>query len=172
MYPNYNQGYQPTYPQIQPVNYNGYQYPVTQRTNSINTYMPQSTNPTVQDSSQQSPTNGLIGRMVDQTDEIMPSEIRMDGSLGFFPMRDLSAIYVKQWDQNANLQTIRYVPEQIVEQQDTNYNNNQFAMLGDILDQLNDIQNLLKKNNYKSGRSSNYKKKNYNKKAVNDVQDA
>lgn len=170
MYP-YNNGAnnysQSAYPQMS--NYS-YPYPNnTQRNNTLNTYIPQPTNPTIQDNTQAPLDNNLVGRMVDKTDEIMPSEIRMDGSFGFFPMKDLSAIYVKQWDQNANLLTVRYVPDTTVQQQE-----NDQAVLSNILDQLNDIQNLLKQNNYKPrSNKSNYHKKSKNnhdknKKAVND----
>lgn len=54
---------------------------------------------------------GLTGRIVQREEEITPSEVRMDGSIGVFPSADLSGIYVKYWDQNADFHTVRYVPE-------------------------------------------------------------
>ena len=184
MYTTSNQGIynypQTAYPQLQN-NYN-YQYPNVSRPNLVNAYNTQTSLNPNQPSSIETSTpveNGLLGRIVDKTEEIMPSEIRMDGSLGFFPMRDLSAIYVKQWDQNANLQTVRYIPEVVI-QQSKEETIDQSQVLSQILDQLGDIQNLLKKNDKPryNNKKSNYKKNNkynhYNEnhKEIEDVQNA
>lgn len=164
MYPNSTAYMQPTYPQIQNPYYPYYSY----RPNLYNSQQPPV-------NSQQAPatpdmvppiSEGLIGRVVDTSEEIMPNEIRMDGSIGLFPMRDLSSIYVKQWDQNANLQTIRYVPEVVPESKlnNDNFNNqDQLNTLSQILDQLNDIQDLLTRPEANSGAT---KKESKDKKAM------
>lgn len=150
---NYPQTY---YPQFQ--NNYGYPYQNMQRTNPL----AQSTQPTVLPQTTeipQPPVEGLMGRIVGQVDEIMPSEIKMDGSLGFFPLKDLSAIYVKQWDQNANLQSVRYVPETVSNAQEENKNqDDQMNTLYQILDQLGDIQDLLKQNRPKYNNNKSYKR--------------
>lgn len=50
-----------------------------------------------------------IGRFINSPDDIVPNEVPMDGRVSFFPLRDCSAIYAKQWDANGNIQTAKYV---------------------------------------------------------------
>lgn len=52
------------------------------------------------------------GRPVKSPDEIMVQEVPTDGSLACFPASDGSCIWVKRWDPNGTIQTIRYIPEQ------------------------------------------------------------
>lgn len=63
----------------------------------------------------------------------------MNGSAAYFPTQDGSVIYAKQWNPNGTITTVRYLPE-TVESDDV-----QQPTLADIVDQLNDIQNMLKK---------------------------
>lgn len=50
----------------------------------------------------------LSGYFINDESEIIPKYIPMDGSISFFPYRNLSKIVIKQWDANG-LQTLSYV---------------------------------------------------------------
>lgn len=72
--------------------------------NPQQTYLPQPT--------QNQPTQPqLVGRVVTANDMIPPAEIPSNGTPAYFPMQDGSAILVKVWDGNGNINTVRYVPE-------------------------------------------------------------
>lgn len=60
----------------------------------------------------QSPVNF---RFIDKPEDILPSNIPMNGDLGIFPLRDQSAIITKQWKSDGSIQTKRFVPEAIDE---------------------------------------------------------
>lgn len=45
----------------------------------------------------QNPPKTLTGRLVRGVEDIAPNEVPMDGSYGFFPVADGSAIYVSRW---------------------------------------------------------------------------
>ncbi len=55
-------------------------------------------------------TPGLPGYFIQNENEIIPKNIPMDGSISFFPYKDLSRIVIKQWDANG-IQTLSYVLE-------------------------------------------------------------
>lgn len=57
--------------------------------------------------------SGLPGYFIQNENEIIPKNIPMDGSISFFPYRDLSKIVIKQWDANG-INTLSYVVEQSV----------------------------------------------------------
>ena len=59
-------------------------------------------------------TPGMIGRVVGNQNEITASEVPMDG-VGYFPVSDGSAIYVKTWLGDGRIQTIEYVPKEPLE---------------------------------------------------------
>lgn len=71
------------------------------------------------------------GRMISTPDEISPNEIPMDMTMSLFPLKDNSAVIGKIWDNNGNLQTIRYVPEQPAQQ---NQQQDPFAVLMQHID--------------------------------------
>lgn len=50
----------------------------------------------------------LPGYFIQSESDIVPKYIPMDGSISFFPYRDLSKITIKQWDANG-LNTLTYV---------------------------------------------------------------
>lgn len=52
----------------------------------------------------------LPGYFIQNETEIMPKSIPMDGSISFFPFKDLSKIVIKQWDSNG-INTLSYVIE-------------------------------------------------------------
>ena len=54
----------------------------------------------------------IPGRLVSNTDEIMPQEVPMDGSVSLFPQQDYSCIYAKTWTKEGTIATVKYVPEQ------------------------------------------------------------
>lgn len=53
----------------------------------------------------------LPGYFIQNENEIIPKNIPMDGSISFFPYKDLSRIVIKQWDANG-INTLTYVVEQ------------------------------------------------------------
>lgn len=57
-----------------------------------------------------SPT--LPGCYVDSEDDIVPRDVPMDGSISFFPSKDLSKIYIRQWNKVGDLEHLTYVLQQ------------------------------------------------------------
>lgn len=53
----------------------------------------------------------LPGRVINHPDEIMPKEVPMDGSVSVFPLKDLSAIIVKGWNNQGQLVPVTYIPK-------------------------------------------------------------
>lgn len=51
----------------------------------------------------------LPGYYVSSEDDIILEDIKMDGSISFFPSKDLSRIYIRQWAKNGNLEGLTYV---------------------------------------------------------------
>lgn len=80
--------------------------------------------PTVQPQNTTVQQNGMMGRIVGNQSEITASEVPMDG-LGYFPVSDGSAIFVKTWLGDGSIRTIEYVPkeplEAVTEPQSGNY---------------------------------------------------
>lgn len=99
---------------VQPGYYQAPTYPYGQ------TQMPYVPTPTYQPVSQ--PTNqqrsrDILGHMITNPNEITPQEIPMDGSISLFPMQDGSAVYGKYWDNNGQLKTMRFIPENVEQPQ-------------------------------------------------------
>lgn len=68
--------------------------------------------PTASQPQQQQPTytkSGLTGRVVNKLDDILPNEVPMDGTSSLFPLQDESAIYLKSWNADGTIRTIRYL---------------------------------------------------------------
>lgn len=83
--------------------------------------------------------SSFTGRYVNSIDEVVLSEIPMDGTPAIFPTKDAQAIYLKVWNQNGNLLTARYVldpvqPDQTIPTQ---------PPMDDILDRLNKLESAL-----------------------------
>ena len=53
---------------------------------------------------------GLNGRVVDSVDNIMASDVPMDGNFAIFPKRDMSEISVKYWTGEGKIATIVFKP--------------------------------------------------------------
>ena len=56
--------------------------------------------------------NILSGRIVNDQNEILASDVAMDRPYSIFPKNDLSEIYIKSWNANGTIQTIAYAPIQ------------------------------------------------------------
>lgn len=95
--------------------------------------------PTMQQPVQVQPQSGITGHLIGSHEEIQPSDVPMNGSASYFPTQDGSVIYAKQWNPNGTITTVRYLPET------GNTDDVQQPTLADIVDQLNDIQDMLKK---------------------------
>ena len=54
--------------------------------------------------------SGLNGRIVDNLDSIVASDVPMDGSFAVFPKRDLSEIYIRHWTGEGKIATISFKP--------------------------------------------------------------
>lgn len=55
----------------------------------------------------------MNGRIIRSLDEIVPDDVKMDGSCSFFPVQDGSAIFAMRWSQDGSrIEQVRYVPEQ------------------------------------------------------------
>lgn len=55
----------------------------------------------------------LIGRPVNQVEEITANDVPMNAPYALFPKSDLSEIYLKSWTANGTIQTIAFKPVQI-----------------------------------------------------------
>lgn len=51
----------------------------------------------------------FVGRYINHIEEVMPREVPMDGRAAIFPTQTLEEIYLKAWDRNGTIRTIRYV---------------------------------------------------------------
>ena len=82
----------------------------------------------------------FVGKFIGAPEEILLSDIPMDGRPAIFPARDCSSIIVKLWKQDGQLLTIRYIvdPNQFQEQ------DNQRAEMEDIRTRLQTIEQSLK----------------------------
>lgn len=76
----------------------------------------------------------VLGRWVNNFDEIKPQEVKMDGNLYLFPQEDRECIYARFWDNDGNLRTYRFLPERIESQP-------QQPAFPDLTGQLNRIGN-------------------------------
>lgn len=86
---------------------------------------------------QQIAAAGLPGRAVYAPEEIQPGEVAMNGSISYFPSRDGSAIYAKQWLPNGTIRTLIYRPESAPEEK------REATAEEQILDRLSRIEKLL-----------------------------
>lgn len=130
----------------------GFQYGQTQQPYvPAPTYQPQWSNQS--QTMNQPRQQGILGHMVSNPNEITPQEIPMDGSISLFPMQDGSAVIGKFWDNNGQIKTIRFVPENVEQPQQQD----PFAVLNERLDTLESlIRN--QRQNHKGG----YRKNNQN----------
>lgn len=83
--------------------------------------------------------SSFTGRYVNSIDEVVLSEIPMDGTPAIFPTKDAQAIYLKVWNQNGNLLTARYVLDPVQPDQQTPTQ----PPMDDILERLNKLESAL-----------------------------
>ena len=57
----------------------------------------------------------LIGRPVNQVEEITANDVPMNAPYALFPKSDLSEIYLKSWTANGTIQTIAFKPVQKID---------------------------------------------------------
>lgn len=100
---------------------------------------------------QQPPRINVVGRMVSSLEEITVQDVPTDGSASFFPKSDYSCIYAKQWGSNGLIQTVKYVPEKVEE---TNPPVEE-GRTSEILQRLENIEKMLKRNGNRNRRSFN-----------------
>lgn len=53
---------------------------------------------------------GINGRIVQAVETINPNEVPMDGSVAFFPKKDLTEIYAKSWNADGTIRTLTFKP--------------------------------------------------------------
>lgn len=102
---------------------------------------------------------GLRGRVVGTPEEIAPSEIPTDGNPSIFPLADGSSIIVKWWGQDALPQTSVYLPVPSPTSPAPDVVNPTDDIWTKVMDRLDKIEKLVKKNAYR---------KPYSKKEGND----
>lgn len=126
-----------------------------ERTHMFNSYypsflqQPQSFQPAIP-SLPQAPS--LSGRIVKSVEEIVPNEVPMNGSVALFPTSDMSAIFVKGWNQDGTISTVVFRPvstEDVQEQPS--------VTLADVMNSLDDIQDMLKASKPKTTRKTTKK---------------
>lgn len=141
--------------QFNPMQNPGFQYPGFQYGQTQPPYVPTPTyqqpisNP-VQNQNQNR-SQGILGRMITNPNEITPQEIPMDGSISMFPMQDGSAVYGKFWDSNGQIKTIRFIPENVEQPQQQD----PFAAINTRLDSIEELLRKRQKPYHKAYRQNN-----------------
>lgn len=82
----------------------------------------------------------ISGRMVNSADDILPSEVQMDGRNYYFPSADGSCIYVKSWNKNGELTMVKYVLDTV---EQTPKENKLEIMFNSINERLSKIEKTL-----------------------------
>lgn len=82
----------------------------------------------------------ISGRIVNSADDIMPSEVQMDGRNYYFPSADGSCIYVKSWNKNGELTMVKYVLDTV---EQTPKENKLEIMFNSINERLSKIEKTL-----------------------------
>lgn len=84
----------------------------------------------------------LNGRIVQNPTEVVPDEVKMDGSCSFFPINDGSGIYVMRWSQDGSrIEQVKYVPET----PQTGQQSKTFEQL--VMERLDSLDNLIRNQN-------------------------
>lgn len=150
--PNYfNQApYQNNYGQNPPMN-----NPYLDRMNQLQQYQQNLQQPTqMQAANQQVQPQGIIGRVVNDFNEITANDVPMNGNAAFFPKADGSELQVRSWASNGTIQTVAYRPVQLenteqgknMPQMDFNaLNEDVKALREEILARLDNIEKLVAK---------------------------
>lgn len=144
--------------------------------NAIQTQMPSPYTSPMTNQLNMANSVGIPGRVINNETEITPNEVPMDGRMSVFPKNDYSSIIAKWWDSDGDLRMVKFVPEidggaSSVIKTDVTTEATQ-----NILDQVNetinsrfdDIERLIKRNNYKKPYKKPYDKKIQNGSESND----
>lgn len=83
---------------------------------------------------------GIVGRTIQRPEEVVPNDVPTNGYPAYFPTQDGSAIYVKHWNANGSIDTIRYVPETIDAKPKEDPHG---VMLSEILERLGKLEKAL-----------------------------
>lgn len=104
--------------------------------------------PQYQQQIQQAPA-GLNGRLIDNIDSVTANDVPMQG-LSVFPKNDLTEVYIKSWQPNGTIQTLRFLPYNNVDKTQTDKTTSTDAQpakwgpqnaTDGIMDRLTDIEN-------------------------------
>lgn len=106
MYPNANYYGQP-YPTGNPYTMGANQYPSAQPQMQYPPYTPGTVQQRPYQAQQTAP---ISGRVVQSESEITPQEVPMDGTVSLFPLADNSCIYVKAWNSDGTIRTLKFSP--------------------------------------------------------------
>lgn len=82
----------------------------------------------------------MPGRMVDDESDIVAQEVPMDGRIAAFPRRDLTVVYLKQWNNRGTIDTLPYVLDKKQNNQESS--NDEFRT--EILSRLDRLEALIK----------------------------
>lgn len=101
------------------------------------------------------PRQTINGRFISNISEVTPNEVPMDGTASIFPVNDGSCVYVRFWNTEGNIQTLKFVPEKPTESVQTT------SDLDILMNKLNAIEAKLsnKKPYYKNNQRNNKPKK-------------
>lgn len=167
-----NNGLQPNYPSSAP--YNGpYQNPYASQQYG-NPYMAMPQNQTVQysnnpmnnamNTNRARPNIGLIGRAVNNENEIRPDEVPMDGNVAFFPQSDGSCIYAKYWNNNGLIDKRVYVLAPMDGDATSNTPMNNLEMMyKELSNKIDSIYRMLNRSGSKPYRNNRSRNDDYNK---------
>lgn len=89
---------------------------------------------------------GMPGRMINNPDEVRPNEVPQDGSIGIFPLADMSGIYTKQWTASGLIET-KYYPLAVDSKPDNGSDSEFVKSINERFDRLEQMIN--QRNNYK-----------------------
>lgn len=126
-YPNQMNPYQNNFNQPMPM-----QNPYMDRMAQLQQYQQNlQMQPTQMSGTSQQP-QGIIGRVVNDFNEITANDVPMNGVSAVFPKSDMSEIQLRTWAANGTIQTITYKPILEQNQQDgTNIPQNDFTALNE-----------------------------------------
>lgn len=86
------------------------------------------------------PAAPIAGRMVEKVEDITVNEIPNNGSVGYFPKADGSAIFAKTWTNDGKIITMEYVPKPLEEPKEAEEPK---ATLADVMAALNDLSTVV-----------------------------
>lgn len=121
-----------TYPNY----FNQYQTPMLSnqqlRLNQMEQMFPQFASP----QQMQQPQSTLSGRLIDDISTVTANEVPMTGDYAVFPKKDMSEVYVRQWQNDGTIRTLKFVP---VENEPNNSTLDKFETHTDALSEFRDV---------------------------------